>query len=102
MAVVGRRELEELLRQTAPHHHTAYAESDGADPEWPIWYAAYLQSHLIARFGGSPSRSLLVHLLVAADRAQTHDADVTVDWVGRTAELLLAEAQDLQHDASGS
>jgi NAD(P)H-hydrate epimerase len=62
-------ELAALIQQTAERHHTAFIESDGADPEWPLWYAAYIQAHVWDRSGRLPSRSELVHLLVSAERA---------------------------------
>jgi NAD(P)H-hydrate epimerase len=65
-------ELAELLRQTGGHHHQAFLESDGADPEWALWYAAYLQAHLWDRGGSLPSRSQLVHLLMSV--AEEHAA----------------------------
>ena len=34
-----REELAELLVETGHHHHQAYADSDGVDPEWALWYA---------------------------------------------------------------
>ena len=37
------QQLEELLRETGEAHHQAYIETDGADPEWPLWYADYLR-----------------------------------------------------------
>jgi NAD(P)H-hydrate epimerase len=39
-------ELTALLIETGQRHHRAYQESDGADPEWALWYAGYLQAHL--------------------------------------------------------
>ena len=39
-----RTNLVELLRETGHAHHAAFAATDGADPDWSIWYAEYLQS----------------------------------------------------------
>lgn len=39
-------ELAVLLVDAGHHHHDAYGESDGADPEWPLWYAQLLLAHL--------------------------------------------------------
>ena len=62
-------ELAALLRETGERHHAAFIESDGADPEWALWYADYLQAHLWDRAGRLPSRGELVYLLVGAERA---------------------------------
>ena len=62
-------DLAELLMETGHHHHHAYRSSDGIDPEWALWYAGYLQTRLWDTFGDVPSRSRLVHLLLAAEEA---------------------------------
>jgi len=36
-------QLSDLFTETATVHHEAFAATDGKDPEWPIWYADYLQ-----------------------------------------------------------
>ena len=60
-------DLADLLVETGHHHHQAYQDSDGVDPEWALWYAGYLQSRIWDRFGPVPTRSRLVHLLLAAE-----------------------------------
>jgi hypothetical protein len=30
-------QLEALFHEVAKAHHQAYIETDGADPEWPLW-----------------------------------------------------------------
>jgi hypothetical protein len=40
-------QLEELFRETGEAHHQAYIETDGADPEWPLWYADYLRERSV-------------------------------------------------------
>lgn len=66
---LGRR-LEELFRETGEAHHQAYIETDGADPEWPLWYAEYLQERLAPPLDATFTRSALVHLLVLAASEQ--------------------------------
>ena len=66
---ITRPDLAALLRETSERHHTAFIESDGADPEWALWYADYVQAHLWDRAGRLPSRSELVYLLIGAERA---------------------------------
>ncbi|KZS55965.1 hypothetical protein A4G28_01365 [Mycobacterium ostraviense] len=61
-------ELADLLVETGQRHHQAYADTDGADPEWALWYSGYLQARLWDRAGRLPSRSQLVGLLQSAER----------------------------------
>jgi NAD(P)H-hydrate epimerase len=84
-----RDELAELILQTGHHHHQAFLETDGGDPEWALWYAGYLQAHLWDRAGTLPTRSLLVHLLLAAEEqhAQSNDPG---PWPAFYAGVLLA------------
>lgn len=57
-----------LLAETAAAHHEAFLETDGADDEWPLWYATYLEVRLrdVSAFMGT--RSELVYWLVRLDR----------------------------------
>ncbi len=81
-------EVATLLRKTARDHHEAYRESDGADPEWPLWYADHLQAPFAA-LGLSFTRSVIVHLLVACER---EFPDAGAAWPERYAERFVAEA----------
>ncbi len=60
-------ELTELLQQTGHHHHQAFIDSNGIDPEWALWYAGYLQAHMWDQGGSLPSRSRLIQLLLNAE-----------------------------------
>jgi NAD(P)H-hydrate epimerase len=89
MTPITEAELAALIQQTADRHHDAFIESDGADPDWALWYAPYLQAHLWDRTGRLPTRSELVFLLVGAERA--HAASTTEDpWPETYARHLLA------------
>ncbi|HKE90381.1 MAG TPA: hypothetical protein VKB45_08595 [Gemmatimonadales bacterium] len=46
-------ELVALLREAGMAHHRAFATTNGADPEWPTWYAAFLAPRLRAILGWS-------------------------------------------------
>lgn len=61
-------DLEQLFRDTGAAHHQAYIETDGADPDWPIWYAQYLHPR-VKEMVGELTMSELVYHLVAWDRA---------------------------------
>ena len=62
--------LEAVLSAAGPAHHAAYIESNGADPEWPLWYAEHLLAD-VRRLLGRPdlTKSRLVAALVSADDA---------------------------------
>lgn len=71
--------VEALLEETAAAHHAAFIDTDGFDPEWPLWYATYLADRLpaVATFMGS--RSELVYWLVRLDE-EHRAADSSVPW----------------------
>lgn len=73
-------DLAELLLETGHHHHQAYIESDGADPDWALWYAGYIQARLWDSLGSLPSRSRLVHLLLSAEEAHLAEGDPELAW----------------------
>ncbi|MCA1847438.1 MAG: hypothetical protein LC704_00365 [Actinobacteria bacterium] len=57
-------QLEELFRETGEAHHQAYIETDGADPEWPLWYADYLRERIGSLLDANFTQSELVYLLI--------------------------------------
>jgi NAD(P)H-hydrate epimerase len=63
-----------LLLETGQAHHRAYIETDGADPEWPLWYAEYLQDKLGRLLNHPLTRSELVYYLVRLNKAYTSQA----------------------------
>lgn len=79
MTDITDRELADLIMETGRHHHEAYIESDGADPDWALWYAPYLQTRLWDRLGRVPTRSELVWLLVGSDLA-VQEMPADTDW----------------------
>jgi NAD(P)H-hydrate epimerase len=81
-------------RRTSGHHrHRAFEDSDGVDPEWPLWYAAWLQAHLWDRAGQVPTRSQLVHWLLSGERDHSQ-TDGTTPWPEFYAALILGELSD--------
>lgn len=71
--------IEQLLSDAAAAHHEAFRETDGVDPEWPLWYATYLAERLseVSSFMGT--RSELVFWLVRlAD--EYHATDSSIPW----------------------
>ncbi|HEX6303875.1 MAG TPA: hypothetical protein VFZ76_06780 [Anaerolineales bacterium] len=62
------QQLEELFRETGKAHHQAFIETDGADPDWPIWYAEYACEKLARLLKANFTKSELVYLIVAAEK----------------------------------
>ena len=62
------QQLEALLLEAGEAHHKAYSATDGADEDWPIWYAEYLRDRLAELLGARFSKSELVYLLISLDR----------------------------------
>jgi hypothetical protein len=60
-------ELADLFQETGEAHHKAFAETDGDDPEWPIWYAEFVHDDLAKLLDATFTKSELVYLLVLAD-----------------------------------
>lgn len=64
-------DLAQLFREAGAAHHQAFLETDGADPDWPIWYAQHLFPTL-APLLGEVTESEIVGWLLAWER--THQA----------------------------
>jgi hypothetical protein len=67
---VLRADLIALFKETGPAHHRAYIEVDGYDPEWPIWYANYMQERLNGLIRTVCTRSELIYLLITVEKAR--------------------------------
>ena len=79
MNVELRKDLVDLFRETGRAHHAAFAATDGADPEWPIWYADHLQTPIADALGTPFTRSQLIYCVMDADFEQTARAPES-DW----------------------
>jgi hypothetical protein len=53
-----------LFKETGHAHHQAYIATDGADPEWPLWYADYLAMRLPELLDVRLTKSEIVYLMV--------------------------------------
>ena len=56
-----------LLAETGQAHHEAFEATDGADPDWPIWYAEYARDKFAERLGMDFHKSQLIYCLMNAD-----------------------------------
>lgn len=72
-----KQQLIVLFTETAEAHHRAFAATDGADPDWPIWYAEHLQPGISA-LGFEFTKTELITCLTTAEaerEARAPDAD---------------------------
>jgi hypothetical protein len=68
------QEIANLLKETRSAHHAAYSDSDGFDPDWPIWYAQYLIDKLPPLLEANMTKSDLVYLMVHLNNIQPGEA----------------------------
>ena len=67
MDLERRNGIADLLKRTGHAHHEAFLATDGADPDWPIWYADYSRDELADRFGLEFHKSQLIYCLMTAE-----------------------------------
>lgn len=79
MNIELRNRLVDLFQDTGRAHHAAFAATDGADPDWPIWYAEHLQTPLTEAMQMPFTKSQLVYCLMDADFEHTARAPDS-DW----------------------
>ena len=60
--------LAEILRQTNEAHSVAFASTDGANADWPGWFAERLEAPLNEILGTTLDRSEIATLLDEADQ----------------------------------
>jgi hypothetical protein len=94
------QELEALFRRCAADHHQAFLAENGADPEWPDWYAAYLQSPVSALLGRTVTQSALVRWLVAVEEKRRQTGS-NLDWPAFYAADLIVSRDFLEAQAGG-
>ena len=76
MNIELRDNLVDLLLETGRAHHTAFAATDGADPDWSIWYADHLKEAFSQRLHMNFHKSQLIYCLMDADfEHQTRASD---------------------------
>jgi len=88
------RQLEILLRQCAEEHHRAFAAEDGADVEWPMWYAAHLQAPLSELLARELTQSAITYWLIRVEKTRRREAPDS-EWPPFYATDLLAAPDDL-------
>lgn len=63
------QQLAALFEKTGHAHHQAYIETDGADPEWALWYAQELEKPLSTLLETSFTQSKIVYELVRLEES---------------------------------
>lgn len=93
--------LAELLMETGRQHHSAFSDSDGDDPEWPLWYAEYLAGRIDEHMNATPTRSQIVQWLMnAADAHAVDDSDEA--WPSFYAMFILGPGDPGLHAVNSS
>jgi hypothetical protein len=82
-------ELARLLQRAASAHHRVFAATDGADPNWPDWYGAYLVAPLRMLLGVEIAPERLARELVEVDEEHRRRAPA-VAWPTYYAGWLVA------------
>lgn len=70
-------QLAMLFTETGEAHQQAFLATDGADPEWPLWFAEYLRARLPGMLGAELTTSELVYLLIRMDMERRDEAPET-------------------------
>ncbi len=73
------KNLTALMVETGKAHHQAFEATDGADPDWPIWYAGHLQAPITELLQTPFTKSQLVYCVMYADFERTARAPDS-DW----------------------
>ena len=66
--------IADLFSETGEAHHQAYIETEGVDPDWPLWYSQYLMERLLPLIDADMTRSELIFNLVRAENERMDDA----------------------------
>ena len=85
-------DLAQLFRHAAVAHHEAYSATDGADPDWPLWYADYLYDKLPDHLHKTIGKEELVDELTRLDEA-VKSGNGGDDWAIYYAEQFLKQAK---------
>jgi hypothetical protein len=78
--------LADLFRAAGSAHHHAFIGTNGEDPEWPDWYAQFLQAKLNAMLSVRWTRSEIVYLLLHAELERSRTRP---EWTGFYAQVFL-------------
>lgn len=77
-----------LIHETGEAHHHKYRETDGVDPDWPLFYANYLHDKLPELIGTKLTKSEIIYLLQAMEADRLKNAP-SAKWPPYYARLLV-------------
>lgn len=81
-----------LLTETSEAHHQAFADTDGEDPEWPMWYTDFMIAKLSELLHATLTRSELICVLLNLSRLQPVEAP-DVLWQAYYADYMIERYQ---------
>jgi hypothetical protein len=81
-------QIAQLLEETGNAHHQAFIETDGYDPEWPLWYADHMYEELENLLDAQFTRREVADLLARLDKEQNENAP-GVHWSITYAQSLI-------------
>jgi NAD(P)H-hydrate epimerase len=81
------QQIATFFQEAGRAHHQAYIETDGADAEWPLWYAQYMQVRLSQLLQQDFTQSELVYWLVKLNKEYTA-VSPTTPWPQWYAQVL--------------
>ena len=73
-------DLTALFQKIGQDHHQVFIDTDGADPEWPAWYADHLHEELTKILNAGFTKSELIYLLVLVEKEREIEAPGS-DWL---------------------
>ena len=82
--------LSSLFRETSSAHRAEFTDSEGRDPEWPLWYAEFMQVKLAQLLGRELTVSELVYWLFQLDK-EYRAKSLATPWPTYYAQVLVAE-----------
>ncbi len=80
-------EVANLFMETGKNHHQAFIETDGVDPEWPIWYADHLHPKLGKLINAQLTKSEIIYLILTLENQRAMDAP-GAEWPRYYAKIL--------------
>ena len=88
MSEKSANKLATMFEETGHAHHRAFEETDGVDPDWPLWYAGHLLDGLNEMFSAALTKSELIYLIVAAEKERSQRAPGSL-WPRYYAKFLI-------------
>ena len=72
-------DVKQLMARTGAAHHEAFIQVDGADDDWALWYAGFLQQPLGKRLGRQLARIEIARTLAELNE-EVLARDPDADW----------------------